>query len=177
MDGAFGYNLPGDMGAVLGSLYVGELVDRLTNATGAAQEVYLEFGHDTTIDMALTGLGLAKDTPTLSAKGPVRSNRKFRTSYQVPFAAQMLWEKFSCTSSFDGPQVRLVLNDAPFPLSTCALALLLEEERLVELFPDADGFVVRAGDDELAVVADGKRPDFAVVTLELLNVFELETPR
>ena len=58
-----------------------------------------------------------------------------------------------------------------------ALALLLEEERLVELLPYADGFVVRAGDDELAVVADGKRPDFAVVTLEFLNVFELETPR
>ena len=90
-----------------------------TNSTGDAKPVYLEFGHDTTIDMALTGLGLAKDTPTLSAKGPVRSNRKFRTSYQVPFAAQMLWEKFSCTSSFDGPQVRLVLNDAPFPLATC----------------------------------------------------------
>ena len=69
--------------------------------------------------MALTALGLAKDTPPLSAKGPVRSSRKFRTSEQVPFAAQMLWEKFSCTSSFEGPQVRLVLNDAPFPLATC----------------------------------------------------------
>ena len=90
-----------------------------TNSTGDAKPLYLEFGHDTTIDMALTGLGLAKDTPKLSARGPVRSNRKFRTSYQVPFAAQMLWEKFSCTSSFDGPQVRLVLNDAPLPLATC----------------------------------------------------------
>ena len=91
-----------------------------TNSTGDAKPLYLEFGHDTTIDMALTGLGLAKDTPKLSARGPVRSNRKFRTSYQVPFAAQMLWEKFSCASSFEGPQIRLVLNDAPFPLSTCA---------------------------------------------------------
>ena len=50
--------------------------------------------------MALTGLGLAKDTPPLSAKGPVRHNRKFRTTRQVPFAAQMVWEKFSCTESF-----------------------------------------------------------------------------
>ncbi|RPD61200.1 phosphoglycerate mutase-like protein [Lentinus tigrinus ALCF2SS1-7] len=119
MDGAFGYNLPGDMGPVLGSLFVKKLAERFTNSTKDAKPVYLEFGHDTTIDMALTALGLAKDKPALSAKGPARSSRKFRTSLQVPFAAQMLWEKFSCTASFEGPQIRLVLNDAPFPLATC----------------------------------------------------------
>lgn len=118
MDGAFGYNLPGDMGPLLGSLYVHTLIDRFSNSS--AEPVYLEFGHDTTIDMALTALGLAKDTPPLSATGPVNPNRKFRTSTQVPFAAQMLWEKFACSSTFQGPQIRLVLNDAPFPLSTCA---------------------------------------------------------
>ena len=58
MDGAFGYNLPGDMGAVLGSLYVAHLVDTLQNATAPA--LTLEFGHDTTIDLVLTALGLAK---------------------------------------------------------------------------------------------------------------------
>lgn len=63
-------------------------------------------------------------------------HRKFRTSNQTPFAAEMVWEKFSCkktcvnpcldlcayslmTSSFKGPQVRLVLNGATFPLSIC----------------------------------------------------------
>ncbi|KAI0366123.1 phosphoglycerate mutase-like protein [Pilatotrama ljubarskyi] len=126
MDGAFGYNLPGSMGEVLGSLYVSKLVERFTNSTGDAKPAYLEFGHDTTIDLALTALGLAKDTPPLSATGPVRASRKWRTSQQVPFAAQMLWEKFTCRSSTfsgshaRGPQVRLLLNDAPFPLSTCA---------------------------------------------------------
>ena len=45
--------------------------------------------------------------------------------------------------------------------------------RLVELLPDAVRLVVRAGDDELAVVADGERPDFAVVALQLLDVLEL----
>ncbi len=90
-----------------------------TNSTGDAKSVYLEFGHDTTIDLALTALGLAADSPPISPKGPVKSSRKFRTTDQVPFAAQMAWEKFSCTKSFEGPQIRLVLNDAPFPLSTC----------------------------------------------------------
>jgi acid phosphatase len=33
----------------------------------------------------------------------------------------MIWEKFTCTSSFKGPQIRLVLNDSPFPLSICGL--------------------------------------------------------
>ncbi|KAI0661591.1 phosphoglycerate mutase-like protein [Cubamyces menziesii] len=120
MDGAFGYNLPGSMGEVLGSLYVSKLVERFTNSTGDAKPLYLEFGHDTTIDLVLTALGLAKDTPPLSAKGPVRANRKWRTTLQVPFAAQMVWEKFTCKTSFKGPQVRLVLNEAPLPLTTCA---------------------------------------------------------
>lgn len=119
MVGAFGYNLPGDMGPLLGSLFVSKLVERFTNATGDARPIYLEFGHDTTIDMALTALGLAKDTPKLSAKGPVKANRKWRTAQQVPFGAQMTWEKFSCTSSFKGPQIRLMLNNAPLPLTPC----------------------------------------------------------
>jgi acid phosphatase len=118
MDGAFGYNLPGNMGPLLGSLFVNTLIDRFTNATGSAEEMYLEFGHDTTIDLALTALGLAKDTPKLSTSAR-KANRKFRTSFQVPFAAQMVWEKFECATSFKGPQIRLVLNDSPLPLSVC----------------------------------------------------------
>ncbi|KAJ7476057.1 phosphoglycerate mutase-like protein [Mycena latifolia] len=121
MDGAFGYNLPGTMGPLLGSLFVNTLIDRFTNATGAAQEMYLEFGHDTTIDMALAALGLAKDKTPLPATGPVPAHRAFRTSTQVPFAAQMVWERFSCSSSSSSaPQIRLLLNDAPFPLAACA---------------------------------------------------------
>ena len=60
MDGAFGYNLPDNMGHVLGALYANKLIERFTNATGDAAPIYLEFGHDTTIDMALTALGLIK---------------------------------------------------------------------------------------------------------------------
>ncbi|KAG0707769.1 hypothetical protein DFH29DRAFT_895264, partial [Suillus ampliporus] len=45
-----------------------------------------------------------------SSQGPPR-HRKFRTSYQTPFAANMIWESFTCDESFDGPQIRLVLND------------------------------------------------------------------
>lgn len=120
MDGAFGYNLPGNMGPFLGTIFVNKLIERFSDSTGNASAVYLEFGHDTTIDTAFAALGLAKDTPPLSATGPVPPNRAFRTSTQVPFGAQMVWEKFTCTSSFNGPQIRLIMNDSPFPLSACA---------------------------------------------------------
>lgn len=75
MDGAFGYSLPGDMGPILGSLYVGHLVDTFMNKTGDAQEVVLEFGHDTTIDLTLTALGLAKSV--LSKLQPFRTWKKY----------------------------------------------------------------------------------------------------
>ena len=81
-----------------------------------------------------------RDSSKLSPAGPVSPARKWRTTYQVPFAAQMIWEKFTCASSyvprllmrgdtltrpiigprrFKGPQMRLVLNDAPLPLTIC----------------------------------------------------------
>ncbi|KAH8099980.1 phosphoglycerate mutase-like protein, partial [Cristinia sonorae] len=120
MDGAFGYNLPGSMEKTLGSVFVNKLVERFTNTT--AQKVFVEFGHDTTIDLALSALGLVDDKPSLSAKGPVKSNRQWRTSLQVPFGAQMTWEKFTCTQSLSPrtPQIRLLLNQTPFPLSICS---------------------------------------------------------
>ena len=114
MVGAFGHNLPGDMGPLLGSLFVNKLIERFTNSNGDATPVYLEFGHDTTIDMALTALGLAKygsreslqykltimlrDTPALSTnKRP--ATRQWRTTNQVPFAARMIFERFTCSST------------------------------------------------------------------------------
>lgn len=141
MDGAFGYNLPGSMETTLGSVFINKLVERFSDAS--AQKVFVEFGHDTTIDMALSALGLVqyvppsssstffpltnvessknRDKPPLSAKGPVHPNRKFRTALQVPFAAQMTWEKFTCSSSSSAktPQIRLLLNGSPLPLSIC----------------------------------------------------------
>ncbi|KAH7911681.1 phosphoglycerate mutase-like protein [Hygrophoropsis aurantiaca] len=119
MDGAFGYGLPGNMGPVLGSLYVNQLIDRFKNSTGDADALYLEFGHDTTIDLVLTALGLARDEKPLPPTGPIDPNRKWRTSSQVPFAAKLIWERFTCSKSFNGPQIRLLLNDATYPLSIC----------------------------------------------------------
>ncbi|KDQ18149.1 hypothetical protein BOTBODRAFT_29486 [Botryobasidium botryosum FD-172 SS1] len=122
MVGAFGYNLPGDMGSVLGSLLVDKVIERFTNASGTSVPMYLEFGHDTSIDMALTALGLAQDDPPLTVDSRP-SERKWRTSQQVPFAARMVFERFSCSSSSEfeanTPYVRLMLNASPFPLSTC----------------------------------------------------------
>ena len=58
MDGAFGYNLPGSMEVTLGAVFVNKLVSRFTDPN--ANKTYVEFGHDTTIDMALSALGLVQ---------------------------------------------------------------------------------------------------------------------
>lgn len=99
---------------------------RFTDTSNASLPMYLEFGHDTTIDLALTGLGLIKDSPPLSASPKYNTppaNRKWRTTYQVPFAAHMVWEKFSCGSSEDGftkgkEYIRLLLNGETFDLGS-----------------------------------------------------------
>ncbi|KAG2157184.1 phosphoglycerate mutase-like protein [Suillus clintonianus] len=88
------------------------------NSKGDSRPLYLEFGHDVTILFALSALGLAEDDPPLSPN-ELRPGRKFRTSELTPFAANMVWEKFTCTSSYDGPQIRLILNDATLPLTIC----------------------------------------------------------
>ncbi|KAH7913719.1 phosphoglycerate mutase-like protein [Hygrophoropsis aurantiaca] len=117
---SFGHNLPDNMGPIMGAVYVKKLIERLTNSTGDAKPLYLEFGHDVTIYLALTALGLAKDSSNPSDDDTIRSDRQLRTSYQAPFAANMVWEKFTCSKSFEGSQVRLVLNEATFPLTICA---------------------------------------------------------
>ncbi|KAG1756682.1 histidine phosphatase superfamily [Suillus paluster] len=113
------YLAPNDVGRVMGSVFVNRLINRFTNASEEAPSLYLEFGHDITILVAMAAMDLNRDDPPLSSQGPPQY-RKFRTSYQIPFAANMIWESFTCEESFDGPQIRLVLNDETYPLSTCA---------------------------------------------------------
>ncbi|KIJ16939.1 hypothetical protein PAXINDRAFT_168380 [Paxillus involutus ATCC 200175] len=118
MDGVSGHASRGDPGPLLGAFYIKKLIERFTNATGDAQPLYLEFGHDTSILLPLSTMGLNKDTFPLSPQHML-AHRKFRTSRQTPFAANMVWEKFSCKKSFEGPQIRLLLNRATFPLTIC----------------------------------------------------------
>ncbi|KAG2356218.1 histidine phosphatase superfamily [Suillus spraguei] len=119
MNARFGYLAPNDAGRVMGSVYVKELINRFSNTSGEAQSLYLEFGHDSTIMGAMAAMDLNRDEPPLSSE-ELHQHRRFRTSYQTPFAAQMIWERFTCKESFDGPQIRLVLNEETYPLWTCA---------------------------------------------------------
>lgn len=118
MDASCAYALPDNMAPLVGTVFVNKLIERFTDSKGDSRPLYLEFGHDVTILLALSALGLAKDNPPLSPD-ELRPGRKFRTSELTPFAASMVWEKFTCTSSYDGPQIRLILNDATIPLTIC----------------------------------------------------------
>lgn len=122
MDNWGGHISRNDLGPVLGSVYVNKLIERFTNATGDAQELYLEFGHDISFLVALAAMNLNKDKVPLTPDH-IRSPRKFRSSDQTPFAARMIWERFSCKKSFKGPQIRLLLNGATYPLPMCQNSL------------------------------------------------------
>lgn len=118
MVASVGYLVPNNAGRVMGSVFVNELINRFSNTSGEAQSLFLEFGHDATILAAMAAMDLNRDDPPLSSE-ELRWRRRFRTSYQTPFAAQMIWESFTCKESFDGPQIRLVLNEETYPLRTC----------------------------------------------------------
>ncbi|KAH8898012.1 phosphoglycerate mutase-like protein [Thozetella sp. PMI_491] len=137
MRNAFGYGLPGNMGPVLGSMLVANLTDFMLQS---AQNLSLNFGHDTTIDMGLAALGLAFDDKYLVG-GPVDPNRSWRTARQVPFAAQMLWRGLSCgCGKKRTKRIQLLLNEANFDLSpvgcksdaygTCGLTDFLAADRV-----------------------------------------------
>lgn len=132
MRGAFGYGLPDDMGPVLGSLLVSNVTSFLLDTAGP--NLSLNFGHDTTIDLGLTALGLASDA-SYPADGPANATRAWRTANQVPFAAQMFWRGLSCQGE---QRIQLLLNDANFDLGptgcqsdefgTCSMADFLASE-------------------------------------------------
>ncbi|KAI6040975.1 phosphoglycerate mutase-like protein, partial [Pisolithus marmoratus] len=124
-DGISGYISRNDTGPILGSVYINKLIERFSNATGDARQLYLEFGHDVTILLVLSAMNLNKDVIPLTPEYmPV--DRKFRGSEQSPFAARMIWEKFTCKDSyvtFQGSQVRLLLNGETYPLTPCRKSL------------------------------------------------------
>ena len=99
-------------------LIVREIItcDSLTNTTEDAKPLYLEFAHDITILFAMSAMELNKSVFTRGGEDVIDSHlyrddvplspdhppahRKFRTSDQTPFAAEMVWEKFTCKDSY-----------------------------------------------------------------------------
>ncbi len=134
--GFSGYGLPGDMGAVLGSLLVGNVTAFLRGEGegeggvggdgGDGDEgprLSLNFGHDKTLALGLTALGLAADGGAregLPPEGPVDPDRAWRTSQLVPFASYMLWKRLECGGGGrEGDRetrIQLVLNGANYGL-------------------------------------------------------------
>ncbi|EST06951.1 Histidine phosphatase superfamily, clade-2 [Kalmanozyma brasiliensis GHG001] len=146
MRGAFGYGLPNNSGQVMGSLFVSNLTQRLTQPesfkepNGQQRSLFFDFAHDTTIDLILTSLGLAADK-SYPVDGPINPARNWRTSYQVPFAAQMEWRKVICPGQQKADMIQLHLNKAPFDLGPlcktdkfggCDLSEFLDAEAVKE---------------------------------------------
>ncbi|OLL25258.1 Acid phosphatase [Neolecta irregularis DAH-3] len=110
---ATGYGLSDNLGPILGSYYVKELVNRLTKDAAEytnSTSLFVDFGHDTSLDFFFSAMGFFKDEPQLSAFGPRNDTRLWRTNYQVPFAARVVTEKLLCEGELF---VRIVLNGSP----------------------------------------------------------------
>jgi len=123
MRGAFGYGLPNDQGPVIGSLLVSNMTMFMLSGSSpsAGANLSVAFGHDTTIDLGMTALGLLNDT-SFPAEGPPNPARLWRTSRQVPFNAQMVFQRLSCAGAPNslGTQelrIQLLMNGANFDLS------------------------------------------------------------
>ncbi|KAI2464908.1 phosphoglycerate mutase-like protein [Annulohypoxylon bovei var. microspora] len=110
MRGFSGYGLPGEMGPVLGSLLVSNVTNFLLEDEG--QKLSLGFGHDKTIALGLTALGLASDE-SYPSTGPVDPDRAWRAAKLMPFAASMFWKRLDCGKE---RRIQLILDDANFGL-------------------------------------------------------------
>ncbi|KAI0379377.1 phosphoglycerate mutase-like protein [Hypomontagnella monticulosa] len=110
MRGFCGYGLPGEMGTVLGSLLVSNVTSFLGRDDGP--KLSLAFGHDKTIALGLTTLGLAADK-SYPPTGPVDPGRAWRSAELMPFAGYMLWKRLECGEE---KRVQLVLNGANYGL-------------------------------------------------------------
>lgn len=93
----------------------------------------------------LTALGLANDT-SYPADGPPSPYRKWRTSTQVPFAAQMQFNRLDCGGE---KRIQLLLNEANFDLSptgceadmygTCSVSDFVATKNVQNALPIVDG--------------------------------------
>ncbi|KAF9787350.1 histidine phosphatase superfamily [Thelephora terrestris] len=145
------------VGRAQGIGYVQELVARLTktpiqthNSTTNStlddnpitfpldgRSLYVDATHEVTVVNVLTALNLS----TLAATGPlpydyIPENRSFIAHEVAPFATNVQFQLLSCAST-TGEQIRVIVNDAPVPLSPLKYC---PEETRYGLCP-VDGFV------------------------------------
>ncbi|KAI1453767.1 phosphoglycerate mutase-like protein [Annulohypoxylon moriforme] len=111
MRGFAGYGLPGEMGTVLGSLLVSNMTDFLQK--DGEPKLSLGFGHDKTIALGLTALGLASDE-SYPASGPADPYRAWQSAKLMPFAASMFWQRLDCGEE---RRIQLIMDGANFGLA------------------------------------------------------------
>ncbi|KAI0165401.1 phosphoglycerate mutase-like protein [Hypoxylon sp. FL1284] len=138
MRGFSGYGLPGDMGAVLGSMLVGNVTDFLRRDEDDTEKFSFNFGHDKTIALGLTALGLAADKSYPPA-GPVDPHRSWRAGRQMPFGGYMLFKRLECGGK-EKIRIQLTVNGASFDVGptgcrsdkygSCALEDFLSSNRV-----------------------------------------------
>ncbi|KAG0692912.1 histidine phosphatase superfamily [Suillus ampliporus] len=120
MDVGIGYLVPNDSARVMGSVFVNKLIERFTDTSEKVPFLYLEFGCDATILVAIAAMDLNRDDPpvftrtTLAPKAPnLVSNSlcsqhglgKVHLQGVMGLPSSGLQSDHSLPSRFDGPQI------------------------------------------------------------------------
>lgn len=75
------------------------------------------FAHSATIKLLLNSLGFAKSDGNLRPNNFIEmQNRKYRTSYLVPFGANLVVVKYNCVRDAQKYKIKLFLNEKPLIL-------------------------------------------------------------
>ncbi|ODN81545.1 hypothetical protein L202_01964 [Cryptococcus amylolentus CBS 6039] len=128
----------GPLGTIKGAGWVTEMIARLNNTypTQVASinstlssspstfplesPIYLDFGHDTTLESIITAMGLLRPEEAYSGNitlEEIDEGRRWKSSVMAPMGARLVVERMSCSgSSAGGTYVKMILNDATLPL-------------------------------------------------------------
>lgn len=85
--------------------------------TSRGQPVVAYFGHDTTMQLLFTSLGIAvQNIPLLANNFDEMSNRSWMTSKITPFATNLAAVRYDCPQAV---KVQFLLNQQPLHLDEC----------------------------------------------------------
>lgn len=99
------------------------------------------FTHSSTVHLLLAAMGAVKDADLLRADNYAEmDNRKYKSSKDAPFAANLAAIKYECSNDDEHTKVMFFLNEKPLELDFCeeGLCSLTDLKRVYAAFDGAD---------------------------------------
>ncbi|EJD41519.1 phosphoglycerate mutase-like protein [Auricularia subglabra TFB-10046 SS5] len=100
--------------------------ENATNSSAASQSLFISFTHREEPPFIVTALGVLNETNATMTDKAINYERAWRTSYILPFLANIALERLECNATALGANttantfVRALVNAAPLPLPGCS---------------------------------------------------------